>query len=111
MYASHWSWNFVNLGNDKINIFQGQLLYWKYVRLVSMCQQGWMKNCEKKQESVNSRRRNDRDASTNTWDATAQILIYEARNIFCRQRLTRSCQVKVGLCASEKGDKEREGAT
>ena len=66
LYVSHWSWNFVNLGNYKIKIFQGQLLHWRYVRLVSMCQQGWMKNCEKKQESVNSRRRNDRDASTNT---------------------------------------------
>ena len=58
---------FRNLGNYKIKILQGQLLHWGYVRLVSMCQQGWMKNCEKKQESVNSRRRNDRDASTNTW--------------------------------------------
>ena len=60
-------WNFANLGNYKIKICQGLLLHWRYVRLVSMCQQGWMKNGEKKQESVNSCRRNDRDASTNTW--------------------------------------------
>ena len=66
-YVSHWFWNFVNLGNYNIKICQGLLLHWRYVRLVSMCQQGWMKNGEKKQESVNSCRRNDRDASTNTW--------------------------------------------